>query len=145
MPVPADIHAVFGRFQNLNLLALLNDLREGRIARQAWLSGSRLCPIAHGLPAGSRVCELRALGQAAEPDTGCRFAARLLGAEPEVVSHFVQLWDDGVLSDDQLLRQLEEMWAERFADAEVVQAVIQNEPMTQDLLDTRRTYLPTAG
>ncbi len=138
MPVPAEIQAVFGRFQNLNLLVLLDGLREGRIALQAWLSGSRLCPIAHGLPTGSRVCELRALGQAAEPDTGCHFAARLLGAEPDVVTRFVQFWDDGVFTDDQLLRQLKEVWTERSADAEAVQALLQNEPTTQGVQSTPR-------
>lgn len=131
MPVSAEIQSVFGHFQNLNLLALLHDLRDDRIARQAWLSGSLLCPVAHGLPTGSRVCELRALGQAADLDTDCHFAARLLGAEPDVVMRFVHIWDDGVISNDWLLRQLEEVWAERLADAEVVQALLQREPTTQ--------------
>ncbi|HEX6984912.1 MAG TPA: hypothetical protein VF170_06025 [Planctomycetaceae bacterium] len=139
MPVSAEIRAVFGRFQNLNLLALRHDLRDGRVARQAWRSGSLLCPVAHGLPTGSRVCELRALGQAADLDTGCRFAARLLGAEPDVVTRFVRLWDGEVVSDDRLLRELEEVWAERLADAEVVQALVQREPTAQGTQST----LPT--
>src|SRR5687767_12003472 len=84
MPASSEIQAVFGHFQNLNLLALLHDLRAGRTVRQAWLSGSLLCPVAHGLPSGSRVCELRALGQTADLGTGCHLAARLLGAEPDL-------------------------------------------------------------
>ena len=54
MPVSSRVYSVFGHFQNLNLLALLQDLREGRTARQAWLAGSLLCPVAHGLPHGRR-------------------------------------------------------------------------------------------
>src|SRR5215471_7902079 len=116
MPVSARVYAVFGHFQNLNLLALLQDLREGRTARQAWLSGSLLCPVAHGLPQGAQVRRLRALGQAADLSKGCDFAARHLGADPGAVLHFVRSWDEEGLSSGSLLRQLEEMWAERLAD-----------------------------
>ena len=117
MAVSPAIHAVFSHFQNLNLLALLRDLRDGRTARQAWLSGSLLCPVAHGLPAGSQVEELSILGQAANLGDGCRFAARLLGARPDAVLHFVRSWDDEAISRCWLLQQLEEMWEERLADA----------------------------
>lgn len=127
MPVSAEIQAVFGHFQNLNLLALLHDLRAGRVVRQAWVSGSLLCPVAHGLPSGSRICELRALGQSADVGTGCHMAARLLGAEPDGVTRFVNSWDAGVVSDEGLLGQLEEMWAERLGDAEVMQTLLQPE------------------
>jgi len=128
MFVSAEIRSLFGRFENLNLLALRQDLRDGRIARQAWQSGSYLCPMAHGLPSGSRVRELRALGHAADVDMGCHFAARLLGAEPDAVMRFVHRWDGGIISNDWLLQQLEEVWTERRADAEVVQAVLQGQP-----------------
>src|SRR5215831_14501535 len=100
MPVSSRIYSVFGHFQNLNLLSLLLDLREGRTARQAWLAGSLLCPVAHGLPHGAQVQRLRALGQAADLSEGCDFAARHLGAEPEAVLRFVRSWDDEVLSSD---------------------------------------------
>ena len=80
----ADVGAVFGRFQNLNLLALLQDLREGRAARQEWISlGSNLCPVAHGMPQGDQVRTLRAFGQTADLPAGCSYAAQWLGAEPE--------------------------------------------------------------
>ena len=79
MPVSPRIFGVFGHFQNLNLLALREDLRGGRTARQAWSSGSLLCPVAHGLPHGTEVRELRYLGQAADLPDGCEFAARHLG------------------------------------------------------------------
>jgi hypothetical protein len=123
---------VFGHFQNLNLLALLHDLRDGRTARQAWLSGSLLCPVAHGLPAGPRVRELSALGQAADLSEGCRFAARLLGAEPGAVLRFVRFWDEGAVSRVWLLRQLEEVWEERLADAQALQGLLQGGPSAPD-------------
>jgi hypothetical protein len=119
---------VFGHFQNLNLLALLQDLRAGRTARQAWHSGSLLCPVAHGLPHGAEVQRLRALGQAADLSAGCDFAARHLGADPAAVLRFVRSWDEEALSSDALLRQLEELWAERLADAEAVQELLQGGP-----------------
>jgi hypothetical protein len=128
MSVAPAVQAVFGHFQNLNLLALLHDLRDGRTAHQAWLSGSLLCPVAHGLPAGSQVRELSALGQAADLSEGCHFAARLLGAPPDAVLRFVRFWDEGVVSRSWLLRQLEEVWEERLADAEALQGLLQVEP-----------------
>jgi hypothetical protein len=128
MPVSARVYSVFGHFQNLNLLALLQDLRAGRTARQAWLSGSLLCPVAHGLPHGAQVQRLRALGQAADLGAGCDFAARHLGAEPDAVLRFVRSWDDEILSSDALLCQLEELWQERLADARAVQELLQGGP-----------------
>jgi hypothetical protein len=128
MPVSPKITAVFGHFQNLNLLALLQDLREGRTARTAWLSGSLLCPVAHGLPHGKHVRELHALGQMADLDQDCDFAAHHLGADPDAVLHFVRSWDNGTLSRGRLLQQLEEMWEERLADAEAVQELLQGGP-----------------
>jgi hypothetical protein len=128
MPVSSKVYAVFGHFQNLNLLALLQDLREGRTARQAWFSGSLLCPVAHGLPQGAQVQELRALGQAADLSQGCDLAARHLGADPGAVLRFVRSWDEEALSSDSLLRQLEEVWGERLADAEAAQALLQGGP-----------------
>jgi hypothetical protein len=128
MPVSPGVQAVFGHFQNLNLLALLQDLRGGRTARQAWLSGALLCPVAHGLPAGPQVRELSSLGQAADLSVGCYFAARLLGADPGAVPRFVRFWDEGAVSPGWLLRQLEEVWAERLADAQALQGLLQGGP-----------------
>lgn len=86
MTVSPTVYTVFGRFQNLNLLALLQDLRQGRTASQAWLSiDAQLCPVAHGLPQGSQVQEVRALGQLANLSVGCDRAAHYLGADPRVV------------------------------------------------------------
>ena len=128
MSVSPKVYAVFGHFQNLNLLTLVQDLRAGRTAREAWLSGSLLCPVAHGLPHGEQVQELRALGQMADLDQGCDFAARHLGADPDAVLSFVRSWDNGTLSTSWLLQQLEEVWEERLADAEAVQELLQGGP-----------------
>ena len=128
-----ELGAVFGHFQNLNLLALLQDLREGRTARHAWLSiGSDLCPVARGMPGGEQVQTLRAFGQTAELYVSCRYAAHCLGADPDAVLRFVGAWDGDGFSDDSLLRLLEEMWEERLADAEVVQEVLQAAPGTAE-------------
>jgi hypothetical protein len=128
MPISAVVQAVFGHFQNLNLLALLHDLRDGRTAQQAWLSGSLLCPVAHGLPTGSQVRKLSVLGLEADLRVGCHFAALRLGARPDAVLRFVRLWDEEAIRPDWLLQQLEAMWEERLADARFLQELLQDGP-----------------
>jgi hypothetical protein len=125
MPVPSATRDVFAHFQNLNLLALLHDLRSDRTARQSWSVGSRLCPVAHGLPAGQHVRHLNILGQAADLGQGCDYAARHLGADSAAVVRFVRAWDEEFMSNDWLLRHLEELWEERLADAMAVQELLQ--------------------
>src|SRR5262245_33544261 len=118
MPIPAGIRAVFGHFQNLNLLALIHDLEADRMARQSWSRGDRLCPVAHGLPAGRHVAKLTVLGQEADLKRGCDYAASWLGADPNAVFRFVRSWDEELVGRDWLLRQLRELWEERAQDAE---------------------------
>jgi hypothetical protein len=122
------IHGVFGHFQNLNLLVLLHDLRSGHTARRAWSTGTLLCPVAHGMPVGRLVDELCFLGQTGEPERAYDYAARQLGADPSCLARFVRLWDAHAFSPDWLLRQLEELWDERQADAEAVQELLQGAP-----------------
>jgi hypothetical protein len=124
MPVHATVRAVFGHFQNLNLLVLMQDLRAGQAARQGWSAGPLLCPVAHGLPAGRDVRRLNALGQGADLTQGCDYAAACLGADAGAVLRFVRCWDEEVLGAAGLSRQLQELWEERLADAEVVQGVL---------------------
>jgi hypothetical protein len=121
---------MFGHFQNLNLLVLLHDLRGGRAAHGAWSSGTLLCPIAHGMPLGQVVGDLQFLGQAAEPERACDYAARHLGAEPAAVFRFVQLWDANEFSPGWLVRQLEDLWRERQDDADAVQELLSESPLT---------------
>ena len=132
------IYGVFGHFQNLNLVVLMDDLRTGRAAKGAWARGTDLCPVAHGMPAGQIVSELRFLGQSAELTRGCDYAARHLGAEPIRVYQFVDLWDAHAYSHDWLLRQLQELWQERLSDADAVQEVLN--PTAEPAHDTLRTY-----
>lgn len=125
MTVSAIIRDVFGHFQNLNLLALLHDLRQDRAARQAWESDRLLCPVAHGLADGQQVQRLSVLGQIAELGHGCDLAARQLGADPVAVFRFVRSWDAAEISRYWLWQQLNELWQERLADAEAVQELLQ--------------------
>ncbi len=124
MAIEPMIRDVFGRFQNLNLLALIYDLDQDRTARQAWASGSRLCPVAHGLPAEQQVQQLSVLGQIAGLGQGCDVAARHLGADSRSVERFVRSWDTCTLSRFWLLQQLYELWLERLDDAEAVQEML---------------------
>lgn len=123
------IFNVFGHFQNLNLLVLLDDLRTGRTARGAWASGLLLCPIAHGMPDGQLVGDLQYLSHAEELDRACDYAARHLGADPAAVVWFVDLWDSRPAAADWLILQLEALWAERLEDADAVQSVLVPAPL----------------
>ncbi len=124
MSISAAIRSVFGRFQNLNLLALINDLRANRVAREDWVAGSLLCPIAHGLASREQVRELNLVGEFANLQSACMEAARYIGASPFDIACFVKCWDACVLTTEALLCHLEDIWAERLADAEAVQAVL---------------------
>ena len=120
----AIVGHVFGQFQNLNLLALLADLRDGRIASGNWSSDQSLCPVAHGLQDGDAVQLLGYASQAVDLRRACRIAAGHLQTDSLAVQRFIDLWDSDWLGQDWLLRELEQMWAERLDDAEAVQAVL---------------------
>src|SRR5579871_361010 len=129
MAISASIREVFGHFQNLNLLFLMQDLRDGRVARHAWLTmGFDLCPVAHGMQDGEQVKELVLAQAIFELDEGCNHAAELLGAHPAAVLRFVRRWDEEALLPDMLLNQLEELWLERLEDAEAVQTLLNTTP-----------------
>jgi hypothetical protein len=129
--VHPTIHSVFGHFQNLNLLVLLDDLRRERVTHDAWSTGKHLCPVAHGMPFGQMVSDLCYLGQTAKLARACDYAARQLGADPASVRRFVELWDAHLISPDWLLWQLESMWNERQADADAVQEIISEVPVAE--------------
>jgi hypothetical protein len=119
------VRNLFGRFQNLNLLFLREDVRRGWAARGDWSSSGNLCPLAHGLTCGEVVRQLRWLSQAFNIDVACREAAKHLGALPIDVSRFVTLWDGSAqFGPEWLARQLDALWAERLADADCVQSVL---------------------
>src|SRR5262245_44685469 len=123
MPISTRIREVFAHFHNLNLLTLINDLRAGRVAHQAWFTGDRLCPVTHGMPAGEQVEILTIKGQSTDIHSGCWYAARHLGADRHAVTKFVREWDDRDMSPDFLLAQLEALWNERLEDADATQGV----------------------
>jgi hypothetical protein len=124
MAVSMRIREIFAFFENLNLLSLIEDMRQGQTARHGWSTGRLMCPIAHGLPTGEQVRELNMLGQALDLSHGCEYAARHLGANPSAVMRFVRSWDDQTLTRDWLLHQLEELWFDRLENAQAVQEML---------------------
>src|SRR6185437_4235931 len=73
------VRQVFGPFQDLNLRALIESLRGRGTARGGWASSRRLCPVAHGMPAGQVVADLCYLGQTSNLARACAYAGRYLG------------------------------------------------------------------
>src|SRR5262245_25908687 len=124
MHIDPNIRSVFDYFQNLNLLVLREELRNGRAARGTWTSGAFLCPVAHGLADGEVVGNMRYLNQAAPLPRACDYAARKLGASPDSIYRFICDWDRGRISPDTLREQIEEIWKERLDDAVAVQEVM---------------------
>jgi hypothetical protein len=76
------------------------------------------------MPFGQLVSDLRYLGQTANLGRACDYAARHLGADPESIHRFVELWDSHTFSTTWLLWQLKLTWRERQVDADAVQEVI---------------------
>jgi len=132
MQISSSICEVFGHFQNLNLLVLLQDLRLDQIAMRTWSTGGQLCPIAHGLPAGQNVQSLNVVGQSAPLEHGCARAARHIGANTAAVLRFVRSWDEQVFGHDWLLQQLLALWEERLVDAVTVQEFLGAGPAKHD-------------
>jgi len=119
------VRTLFGRFQNPNLLVLREDLRRGDVTQGDWSSIGTLCPLAHGLSAGRVIGELRRLSQAINLEEASVAAAKCLGVLPVDVYQFVRMWDDsGRLGVDWLAQRLDELWAERLADADCVQEIL---------------------
>ena len=126
MPVAQHIRDVFAYFHNLNLLTLMHGLRRHEAAHGEWFVDGLLCPVAHGLATGDQVARL-AQSQASHIAIECEFAATQLGAKPKAVERFVAAWDDGAVSAHWLVHQLMELWEERLADADALQAVLGGE------------------
>jgi hypothetical protein len=117
---------LFARFQNVNLLALMRDLEEGRVIRNSWVRDGRMCPISHG------VC---VVGE----DDCLLVSSRGLGKRWLDIHGFTSEWDwdvrptkdVGVLFDpdpnrvEALQALLQSIWDERLADADAVQQAIE--------------------
>lgn len=117
------LREIFTRFQNLNLLILMEDLRRQFITRGDWETDHHLCPVAHGMPDGATVNRLKHMSQALNLERACAYAATVLGTSGEAVRRFVDLWDSFPYGP-WLLTVLEHIWRERLEDAEAVQRVI---------------------
>ena len=129
MLIETAIRKVFAHFQNLNLLALVHDLEHDGAARADWSARHFLCPVAHGLASAQQVREVNLLNQMANLRKACDYAANCLGAQPGAVIRFVRSWDEHVLTREELLWHLRQLWDERLADAIAVQQVIQGLPV----------------
>lgn len=142
-----ELRLIFARFQNLNLLCLMEDLKRGHVHRLGWMGrfmneGLTLCPLAHGWSHHVPV------GWASGGPT-LNFMSRLLACEeykaagfgPEevaLVAMFLNWWDwleekeTRSSKAARLGRALEHIWRERLEDAEAVQAVL--EPVEEGVL-----------
>jgi len=125
MRIATAIRQVFGHFHNLNLLALIHDLRNHQTARENWTTNDALlCPVAHGLANGQQVKEVNLLGEFANLQRACTMSANWLDADPGDVLRFVRSWDDYTITTEVLEDHLQQIWHERLADAEAVQEVL---------------------
>ena len=129
------IQRIFSRFRNLNLRVLIDDLRHGNVERGRWVrrivGSSTLCPLAHGWQMG---CNL-----ITPEDSVCRAT----GASNADVLHFVAMWDESRISGATMLAVLESIWEERQADADAVQAVLED-PILRPMSPAEAAYWQAA-
>jgi hypothetical protein len=118
-----NLHEIFARFQNLNLLILIQDLRRHLCTSGDWETDNELCPVAHGMPDGATVHHLKYLSQSVNLERACGYAATVLGTYGEAVRRFVDLWD-AYPYPHWLLHVLEKIWHERSEDAAAAQGVM---------------------
>ena len=110
---------LFGHFRDLNLLTLRSNLDVCRVARRDWFADGHLCPLGHGMPGWVAVRDAVASTQSRnEP-----LPAGLHRTHVDV-GLFVDLWDKGLITRDWLVEQVEQLWMERLADADTLQAVV---------------------
>jgi hypothetical protein len=114
---------IFEKFQNLNLLVLLEDLRRDQVASSSWRKWvfypdssypvATLCPLMHG------VCKyditLRGYAEGASTSIGI--------GNPEVFE-FTSWWDFHT-NKDGLIQLLESIYKERLEDADAVQNMLE--------------------
>lgn len=128
---PGSMQKLFGVFQNLNLLVLIEDLRRGLAAKGNWAFARNLCPLAHGMADGRVVERLQFLSQAVNLKAACDFAAGQLGARPGQVMTFVEKWDEK-FEPEWLLDHLLMIWNERLEDALAMQELLADESAVQE-------------
>lgn len=131
---------IFSRFENLNLLTLIHDLRNGEILREGWYDTNpfgqvRFCPIAHGWVCGYMEAKERGFVETVVNRTikEDAFVERtneyaMAGIPANLGDPFVTWWDgdgnDHTKGDAFLLKVLEELYSERLADAEAYQELV---------------------
>lgn len=139
---------IFARFQNVNLLALIEDIRRRNVAREAWhdshlfdeVKGQNhdLCPVAHGFLCGQDTEDVE---DAETFSKSTALAAKIIGVAGEAVFNFVTEWDKNHKgSEEYLLYLLQSIWDERLVDAVATQEMIQipEEEMLQRSLEDIR-------
>ena len=115
-----ELNNIFSRFQNLNLLALINNLQKDHVSRGLWIrqadkEPSTMCPLAHGTyPLTVNIGDR------------CENAAQRLSLSLSTILRFIGQWDGEKLARFRLLFVLEDIWKERLEDAETLQEVLQS-------------------
>lgn len=135
-----EIRDIFSRFQNLNLLFLIEDLRRGRVVFEDWWCQWKrteqidFCPLSHG--ASGSVIDIS--------QYSC--AAKLTGVSTEFCEQFANWWDDGSSHKKRrrlhLLKILQSIYAERLADADAVQSVLDLPAPVRRLACVERVFDP---
>jgi hypothetical protein len=125
---------IFERFQNLNLIVLLEDLRKGQVARNSWTTkisykpiSIEICPIAHGW---SKYISPEVNGKYffTFPSDRNIKSAEMIGVDVKNIKSFLHWWDSAksyMEVTQELLQLLQSILDERLADADVVQEVIE--------------------
>lgn len=117
----AALRNIFSRFQNLNLVVLIRDLELGLVAvghsRDRFGGASIICPVAHG-------CDIFHGFYVGNMVIACQFFQLPEG----MIASFLDWWDGqgNKRRWNRLLSVLRSILAERQADADAVQGVIEN-------------------
>ena len=134
---PEKFRDIFARFQNLNLLTLIEDLRVGKIAFGGWVcllthidgigawptTDLLMCPLQHGMRHVHR------------PGRGLtdEVIMQNLGVTYTLADEFINWWDEATITKGyrkkQLLTLLKSIFAERLEDADAVQQVLEEQPV----------------
>lgn len=131
-----DIKMIFSRFENLNLLTLIEDIKISNVAWRGWMKGGALCPLAHGW------CRNPGIRFTLVDAMSC---AGLGGTDVELGGKFYSWYDDWGAANPSyhdlkvrtgfLLDVLAGIWQERLADANAVQQITGEPSHALALLD----------
>ncbi len=131
--IAEDFRGIFERFQNLNLLVLIEDIKNGNVARGTWSQyiypdDATMCPLMHGF---QNSCNNRFSPRLKEDNTSLEdwMAAKDALGMPYAteIMEFTAWWDSGGSKTNRLLKLLHSILQERMIDADAVQACIGQE------------------